>query len=89
MRFLIRLLIPFILVMIGVSVLRKMMNPKSPRRQATPGGTRQDTRGGKLVKDPVCGTYVVPDGSPTASVQGEVYYFCSEDCHAKFIRQAS
>ena len=89
MRFLLRIIPLFLIIMVALSFLRKIMNPQPPRRQATPGGSPQATRGGKLVKDPVCGTYIPPDGSPTASVEGEVYYFCSEDCHAKFIRQAS
>ena len=89
MRFLLRIIPLFIIIMLGISLLRKFMIPQSPRRQDTAGGAPGASRGAKLFKDPVCGTYVTTDGSPTTSIQGEVYYFCSEDCHAKFIRQAS
>ena len=40
--------------------------------------------GGELKKDPVCGTYVAALGSPSATVNGEVYYFCSPECRDKY-----
>ena len=42
------------------------------------------SQGVKLVRDPVCGTYV--DRSRAVSVRGsrEVHYFCSEDCRTAY-----
>lgn len=90
MRFLLRVIPIFILVMVGLSLLRAFMNPgKSTKQQARPRKETKSARGGKLVKDPVCGTYVTPDGSPTTTDNGEAFYFCSEDCQNKFLSQAS
>ena len=38
----------------------------------------------KLVRDPVCGTFVKPRTALSATAGGETHYFCSEACRAKF-----
>ena len=40
--------------------------------------------GGELKKDPVCGTYVSTAASITRTVNGEVFYFCSQECRDKY-----
>ncbi|MGO3141534.1 MAG: YHS domain-containing protein, partial [Galactobacter sp.] len=38
------------------------------------------------VVDPVCGMhFAAEDAAATESVNGHTYYFCSENCHAKFL----
>ena len=39
-----------------------------------------------LAKDPVCGTYVVPNKALTAAADGTTHYFCSEACRRAFDR---
>ncbi|MCA1583639.1 MAG: hypothetical protein LC791_02305 [Acidobacteria bacterium] len=38
----------------------------------------------KLVKDPVCGTFVVPGKSPSLVRAGETIYFCSDTCRERY-----
>jgi YHS domain-containing protein len=38
----------------------------------------------KLVRDPVCGTFVVPDAALALTRGNTVYHFCSAGCRAKF-----
>ena len=38
----------------------------------------------KLVRDPVCGTYVAPGASLSLTSAGSTHYFCSEECKASF-----
>lgn len=40
----------------------------------------------KLVRDPVCGTYVAPGSALSLTAAGSTHYFCSEECRAKFRR---
>jgi YHS domain-containing protein len=50
------------------------------------------TRGGsavKLVRDPVCGTYVTPNTGLSVTDGRATYYFCSDQCRAKFQKQSS
>ena len=49
-------------------------------------GGRRETRVPpvKLVRDPVCGTYVAPGTALSLSAGGTTHYFCSEECRAKY-----
>jgi YHS domain-containing protein len=38
----------------------------------------------KLVRDPVCGTYVSPGSALSLTAQGQTQYFCSEKCRTEF-----
>lgn len=51
-----------------------------PRRQVKPGV--------RLVRDPVCGTYVAPKSALSLSAGGGTHYFCSEKCLAEFRRKS-
>jgi YHS domain-containing protein len=44
----------------------------------------QVTPGGELKKDPVCGTYVSTSAAITRTANGQVVYFCSEECASKY-----
>ncbi len=51
---------------------------RSPRESGGP------TPAVKLVRDPVCGTYVPARAALSATAAGTTHYFCSEACKAKF-----
>ena len=40
----------------------------------------------KLVRDPVCGTFVAPGAALSLTSSGSTHYFCSEECRRKFAR---
>ena len=78
----IRLIVSFVLIsLILRSVVRLMRGvaeglsgPKPPRSpKAVP-----------LVRDPVCGTYVVPASALTSGAGGQLKYFCSENCRRAY-----
>lgn len=50
--------------------------PRARPRQVRPGT--------KLVRDPVCGTYIVPNPTLSLSAGGSTHYFCSEACRTKY-----
>ena len=45
---------------------------------------RVPQRGVQMVRDPVCGTFVVPDRALMLSVGREQLYFCSAACRDKY-----
>lgn len=47
------------------------------------GGDRRPTSV-KLVRDPVCGTYVSPGSATSLTAGGATHYFCSEECRARY-----
>jgi YHS domain-containing protein len=55
---------------------------------ADPGGARErggpPAQGVHMVKDPVCGTYVVPNPALSTSVGRRTMYFCSAACRDKY-----
>jgi YHS domain-containing protein len=46
------------------------------------------SRGVQMVRDPVCGTYVVPDGALAITHGRHQVFFCSAICRDKFRAQA-
>jgi YHS domain-containing protein len=43
----------------------------------------------KLVRDPVCGIYVVPNAALSLTAGGSTHYFCSEECRREFSSRQS
>jgi YHS domain-containing protein len=51
----------------------------TPRRREPPAPTR-------LVRDPVCGTHVMPRRELSLTSGGTTHYFCSPECRDRFER---
>jgi YHS domain-containing protein len=49
----------------------------------SPRGAKRN-RGIAMARDPVCGTFVVPDRAVPMTVAGEQLYFCSTACRDRF-----
>lgn len=47
---------------------------------------REPVTPARMVKDPVCGTFLVPGRGPSAERGGETVWFCSERCRETFER---
>ncbi len=63
-------------------VIRGMqVGPDDGGRRSRPGSTRVPQRGVQMMRDPVCGTFVVPERAIALSTStSERLYFCSTDC---------
>ena len=55
-----------------------------PGSTSRPGSTGAPGRGVQMARDPVCGTFVVPDRAVTLTVGGQRLYFCSDRCCDKY-----
>jgi YHS domain-containing protein len=66
-----------------------MGNPKAAggRTSTNNRSGRQETQMGKMVQDPVCGTYIDARLAISNRVRGEDIYFCSSECQQKFRKQ--
>jgi hypothetical protein len=60
-------------------LLEGLTGQPAPARR---GGVPQ--RGVQMVRDPVCGTFVVPDGALTLTAGREVIHFCSAACRDRY-----
>ena len=56
-------------------------SPSAPRRDSV---DRAPTRGVQMARDPVCGTYVVPDRALAVSDGSRTLFFCSAGCRDKY-----
>lgn len=57
-----------------------------PRRHVRGGAGRRNAEreGGKLVRDPVCGTFVAPGDALSLTAGGRTLYFCSDKCRNEY-----
>ncbi|SFN08518.1 YHS domain-containing protein [Thermodesulforhabdus norvegica] len=46
---------------------------------------RKPLESAELVQDPQCGVYFVKDRGVKTDINGETYYFCSEECRKAFL----
>jgi YHS domain-containing protein len=53
-----------------------------------PAGANREIRGVQMARDPVCGTYVVPDRAVAVSDGRRQVFFCSTFCRDKYRAQA-
>jgi len=60
------------------------MSGESPRSPRAPGGAQVPAQGVQMVRDPVCGTYVVPANAIAVSDGARHVYFCSAACRDKY-----
>ncbi len=81
----IRYLLIGILILIVARVFWRVMDGIL---EAAGGTTRSRSKSSavKLVRDPVCGTFVAPATALSAAAGGTTHYFCSEKCRAEFTR---
>jgi YHS domain-containing protein len=71
-----------LVVLFVMRVIRNLIAPARPAqsgRRPGPGGPIERS-GGKLARDPQCGTYVPVATSPQLSSGRETLYFCSAAC---------
>jgi YHS domain-containing protein len=77
------------LILLGILILlvaRAFWRLMDGLLEAAGGTTRRraQTPAVKLMRDPICGTYVASDTALTLSARGTTHYFCSEQCRAAY-----
>jgi len=77
------LLLGLLLILIARAFWRVVDGIIAGASGQAPGG-RGQARPVKLIRDPVCGTFVAPATARSLTAGGQTHYFCSEECRAKF-----
>lgn len=76
------LLIAVLVLLAGRALLRLLggiLEGATPRSRPAAGPPE---KGERMVRDPVCGTFVVPSRSLAVREKDGIVYFCSEKCRA-------
>ena len=79
-----RLLLISILLTLAVRAAGRLIGGIIDGIRAQPRGTDVPQRGVQMVRDPICGTYILPDRAVTIHDGGRRVYFCSEACRDKY-----
>ncbi|PYR34716.1 MAG: hypothetical protein DMF90_16210 [Acidobacteria bacterium] len=75
-----RALLFFVLFVLLVRALSQLWRGLVQGIQGPQGRPSVPTRGVQMIRDPVCGTFVVPARAVMLSVGRERLYFCSDSC---------
>jgi YHS domain-containing protein len=77
------LLLTFIRSVVGLimKTMSELMGTSKPPSTPQPKAAPQ---GGKLRRDPVCGTYIPESTAVQLKVRGETLHFCSTACRDKY-----
>jgi len=72
------------LLVLGLLVLAYWLLGRLLNRLGGGAGTGPAAASRRLVRDPVCRTYVTLDRAVSRTVDGQVHHFCSETCARRF-----
>jgi YHS domain-containing protein len=88
-----RLLLLIIVIRLIWRFLAGIIDGLTPPDQRASGSRSANGKNGKqsvaLVRDPVCGTYVVRANALTLDARGETLYFCSTRCRDEYARRGT
>jgi YHS domain-containing protein len=83
-----RLLLLLLLVLFaGRAVWRLLTGVVEGATGTGRGRSPAPQRGTRMVRDPICGTFVVQSRALSADSRGETAWFCSEDCRRKWTKK--
>jgi YHS domain-containing protein len=78
------------LLILAALVLRSLVFLLRGVSQGMKGpSSSRGSRAVPLVRDPVCGTYVVPSAALSAGDGAQTKFFCSEDCRRAYAKKAA
>jgi uncharacterized protein len=80
----IRFILLTILLIIVARLFWRLMDAVIAGTRGESGSSRRRHAPVKLVRDPVCGTFVPRRAALSMTAGGSTHYFCSEECRAKF-----
>jgi hypothetical protein len=82
---LLRFLLISVLLTLALRAITQLLEGiKQGMRGESASRSRVPQRGVQMARDPVCGTFVVPDRALSISVGRDRLYFCSAACRDKY-----
>lgn len=83
------ILLTLLFILVARAFWRIMDGVIEAARGAPPGGRTGNAAAVKLVRDPVCGTYVPPRAALSLTSDGSTHYFCSEACRGEYQKRSA
>jgi YHS domain-containing protein len=82
------ILLALLFMLVARAFWRLMDGVIEAARGTQPGHRHGNAPAVKLVRDPVCGTYVPPRPALSLTAAGSTHYFCSEQCRTEFAKRS-
>ena len=82
------LLLSLLFILVARTFWRIVDGVIEAARGSPPGERQGHVAAVKLVRDPVCGTYVPPRPALSLTAAGSTHYFCSEQCRTAFAKRS-
>jgi YHS domain-containing protein len=82
-----RLILLTILLIVVARLFWRLIDAVLAGARGESGSRRPRQAPVKLVRDPVCGTFVPRRAALSVTAGGSTHYFCSEECRNKFGRE--
>jgi YHS domain-containing protein len=82
-----RLIIYCVLLILLMRALMRLWRGFVEGVSGQPPGTSVPRRGVEMARDPVCGTFVVPERAIVLATKRDQLYFCSTGCRDKYQAQ--
>ncbi|MCK9229693.1 MAG: hypothetical protein M0Q23_05405 [Syntrophales bacterium] len=79
----VRLILLIVILYLAYRAARYLFQVPGEKDRVLPR-RRSEIASEDLVKDPQCGTYVPVNSALTATIEGEVHHFCSEECRDRY-----
>ena len=80
----VRLLLLLVLAILIARALWRLVDGVIEGVRGRPRPTRSPQRGVQMARDPVCGTFVVPNRAVTLAEGRRQVYFCSTNCRDQY-----
>jgi YHS domain-containing protein len=91
-------LLRYLLITLGLWALSRLLfarreapparRPRQPRRPAPPRRGENVGLRGRMVRDPVCGTHIAPEGALSLTDGEGTHYFCGASCRDRHLAAA-
>lgn len=83
-----RVILLFVMALLALRAVSRFFGGLSDAARGDAPRARTAETPVKMVKDPVCGTFVVPGKALSAAANGATVWFCSEQCRDTFTRRS-
>jgi YHS domain-containing protein len=80
----VRYILLLVLIVLVARAFWRIVDGVAEGLRGSSGPSRPPARSVAMQRDPVCGTFVVPERAVTLSVGGDLVYFCSATCRDKY-----
>jgi YHS domain-containing protein len=83
-----RILVYVLIVLLVARALRQFFGGLAQGMRGERGPSRRIDRGVRMVRDPICGTFVIPAAALAVRDANGVHHFCSDKCRSAFVAGA-